>query len=77
MAQMSRPKKDPSLVKGEILKIPLTESQKSAIVSAATRAGVDTAAWARDQLVSAAAADETAELAVKSRKKAHGEKPRR
>jgi hypothetical protein len=50
---MARPTKDPSLVKGEMLKIPLTAGQKELIVGTALAAGDDTAAWARNVLLMA------------------------
>jgi len=68
---MARPKKDPSLVKGETIKIPLTAEQKEMITQAALAVGSDTAAWARQRLVEAAQ-----EQAAKSLK-AHGAKSKR
>jgi hypothetical protein len=70
---MARPTKDPALVKDEILKIPLTTSQKELIVGAAVAAGKDTAAWAREMLVIAAERQKQAAKALK----AHGSKLRR
>lgn len=48
---MARPKKNPASVKSEMLRIPVTEQQKSQITDAARLAGYDMAEWARQRLL--------------------------
>jgi uncharacterized protein (DUF1778 family) len=51
---MVRPKKDPKLVKGVDLRIPVTPEQKELITRAAADVGSDMAPWAREILLQAA-----------------------
>jgi hypothetical protein len=48
---MARPKKDPSIVKGEIVRIPVSADEKTRMYEAA---GGEFARWARDILLKAA-----------------------
>jgi len=50
---MPRPKKDPEFVRGEILKIPVTQTEKQRILSAAAAKGGEFAGWARSLLLKA------------------------
>jgi hypothetical protein len=51
-----RPPKDKGTTKSVDLRIPVTEDQKTRIVSAATHLGLDMTAWARPILLKAAEA---------------------
>jgi len=51
---MPRPKKDPALVKGEVLRVPVSLSEKELIFAAATCDGGEFASWARMLLLKAA-----------------------
>lgn len=52
--RVGRPKKDPSTVKNVDLRIPVTDEQKKLVTEAASAAGQDMAAWAREKLITAA-----------------------
>jgi hypothetical protein len=51
---MARPKKDPSLVKGATLRIPVSAAEKAAINEAAIAEDGEFASWARAILLKAA-----------------------
>ena len=51
---MARPKKDPSLKKGEVLRIPVSVDEKRRISDAATATDGEFASWARTILLKAA-----------------------
>jgi len=67
---MPRPKKDPSLVKGETLRIPVSPDEKRRIHAAALATDGEFAKWARTILLNAAD-DYTAS------QEAHGRSPRK
>lgn len=52
--RMPRPKKDPSLKKGETLRIPVSEDEKRRLYDAATATDGEFAGWARTILLKAA-----------------------
>ncbi len=66
--RMARPKKDPSLKKGETLRIPVSEDEKRRLYDAATATDGEFAGWARVILLRAA--DEYAD----SRKRRNGDR---
>jgi hypothetical protein len=61
MAMPRTKRADRSQIKSEILKIPVTGAQKQQIADAAARSGQDTAAWARDVLITASGASESSQ----------------
>jgi hypothetical protein len=54
MALMSRPKKDPKSLRAEILRVPVSEAEKSYIYEAAIATEGEFARWARPILLKAA-----------------------
>jgi hypothetical protein len=52
---MARPKKQPGEGRTSILQVRLTAAEKAALEAAAQVRGLDTSAWARSQLLAAAA----------------------
>lgn len=68
--RMPRPKKDPFLVRREILRVPVSEDEKRRINAAVMAVGGEFAGWAREILLKAA--DDFA--AKEARKKGPGRK---
>ena len=53
--RMPRPKKDPSLIRNEILRVPVSADEKRAILAIAMAGGGEFAGWARTLLLKAVA----------------------